>query len=237
VMSMMLLRTAQGMKSFAPPGTMGAVRGARVPRAKVSELFAKGFFGVSSSSASAEKDPGAVAGTHLRVLKYPHPQLRGENAPITAFDEALAKEAREMLLVMYAADGIGLAAPQVGLNKRLMVFNEKGEADESAFEMVLANPTIVARADEEDLKEEGCLSFPIIYGKVHRATWIEVQYNTLAGDTVTERFEGVPARIFQHEYDHLDRTLFIDRLVEEDRLKMQRRLNKMVKKYGPGGAV
>ena len=187
--------------------------------------------------ASAEKDPGAVSGTDLRVLRYPHPQLRELNEDITDFGDSLEKMANEMLLVMYAADGIGLAAPQVGINKRLMVFNEKGEPEEKEFEKVLVNPSIVASSEETDMKDEGCLSFPQIYGQVQRSTWVDVKYQDMSGAVVKERFQGFPARIFQHEYDHLDKTLFIDRMIEEDQVKMKRRLDKLIKKYGPGGAI
>lgn len=124
---------------------------------------------------------------------------------ITEFDDALQNLAKEMLLVMYASDGIGLAAPQVGINKRLMVFNEMGEADKPELEMVLVNPVITDRSEELKLGEEGCLSFPQVYGRVERATWIDVQFQALNGTTIQRRFEGKPSIIFQHEYDHLDK--------------------------------
>lgn len=183
-----------------------------------------------------EKDPGAVKGTDLKILKYPHPKLRGENAKIEAFDDQLINTAAEMLLVMYAADGIGLAAPQVGINKRLMVFNEKGEPDEEEYEMILVNPEIVETSESKTLGEEGCLSFPLIHGQVERHDWVTVDYQTLSGDRVRTKFEGRPAIIFQHEYDHLDKVLFIDRLIPADKERNSRRLQKYVKKYGPGGA-
>lgn len=116
----------------------------------------------------------------------------------------MKQTANEMLLVMYAADGIGLAAPQVGINQRLMVFNEKGEASETTYEKVLVNPTIVEKSEETFESDEGCLSFPQIYGRVLRHKAIEVDYQTLDGTAVRTRFEGNPSRIFQHEYDHLD---------------------------------
>ena len=181
-----------------------------------------------------ETDPGPVKGTKLKILKYPNPKLRSENAVVSVFDDALRQRASEMLLVMYAADGIGLAAPQVGLNERLMVFNELGDPSKPDKEMVLVNPTILSKSDKTDLREEGCLSFPLINGKVERSTAIEVQYQSLTGETVQKKFEGMPARIFQHEYDHLDKVLFIDRLVPEDKAINQKRLDKYVKKYGPG---
>ena len=187
------------------------------------------------SSLSEERDPGDVKGTKLKILKYPNPKLRSDNAAVEAFDPELLQRAREMLLVMYAADGIGLAAPQVGLNARLMVFNEVGDRTKADREMVLVNPSILSASEERDVKEEGCLSFPLITGRVERHKWIEVQYQSVTGETIRKRFEGLPARIFQHEYDHLDKVLFIDRLVPEDKALNQKRLDKYVKKYGPGG--
>lgn len=184
---------------------------------------------------SEERDPGDVKGTKLKILKYPNPKLRSDNSAVEAFDAELLQRAREMLLVMYAADGIGLAAPQVGLNARLMVFNEVGDRTKADREMVLVNPSILSVSEERDVKEEGCLSFPLITGRVERHKWIEVQYQSVTGETIRKRFEGLPARIFQHEYDHLDKVLFIDRLVPEDKALNQKRLDKYVKKYGPGG--
>jgi len=184
-----------------------------------------------------EVDPGEVKGTKLKILKYPNPKLRSENAAVSTFDASLQQKAKEMLLIMYASDGIGLAAPQVGINERLMVFNEFGDPAKVDKEMILVNPVILAKSEEKDVREEGCLSFPLISGKVERHTSIEVEYQVVdSGEKVRTRFQGMPARIFQHEYDHLDKVLFIDRLVPEDKAMNQKRLDKYVKKYGPGGA-
>eukprot|EP01039_Chlorochromonas_danica_P005852 gene5853-6445_t len=190
----------------------------------------KGFF-------STEQDPGKVEGTNLRVLKYPHPLLRAKNAEITVFDDSLKKVVEEMFLVMYAADGIGLAAPQVGINKRLMVFNEEGEADKKEKEMALINPVIVAASENKILSGEGCLSFPTIRGRVERNDWIEVEYQTPDGTKTKTKLTGAPAIIFQHEYDHLDGVLFIDRLIGTDRERVERKLDRLIKKHGPGGAI
>eukprot|EP01033_Poteriospumella_lacustris_P014821 gene14821-10600_t len=143
-----------------------------------------------------------------------------------------------MLLVMYAAEGVGLAAPQVGINKRLMVFNEDGDPAAKHKEMVLVNPVIVAKSNKTVVTEEGCLSFPKIYGDVTRARWVAVDYQTLEGKPVKNYyFEGNDAIIFQHEYDHLDKKLFIDHISEDDRIKISRRLDKLIAKFGPGGSL
>lgn len=182
---------------------------------------------------------GAVADKKkkMKILKYPHPDLRGENEEISNFDGELKEIVNDMLKTMYEDDGIGLAAPQVGINKKLMVFNQEGDATKPESEMVLANPIITGASEEKELGEEGCLSFPMIYGQVERNKWIEVQYQTITGDSVTTKFEGRPAIIFQHEFDHLNKVLFIDRLIESDKKQNEKRLAKIVKKFGAGAAV
>ena len=124
-----------------------------------------------------EVDPGVVEGTDLRVLKYPHPSLRAENAEVTEKelkDGSIAQIAKEMFLVMYAAEGVGLAAPQVGINKRLMVYNESGEKQKWLDEVVMVNPRIVSYSEGTDVETEGCLSFPDMSGDVERSKWIKV---------------------------------------------------------------
>ena len=146
-------------------------------------------------------DPGAVEGTDLRVLKYPHPALRAENEEITEFTDELKKLSREMFKVMYAAQGVGLAAPQVGVNKRLMVYNPEGDEKKWVQEVVLVNPRIVGRSEGTDEEQEGCLSFPDMSGVVERNKWIKVEAQNLKGKTIKKKFAGWEARIFQHEYD------------------------------------
>lgn len=131
-----------------------------------------------SSSLEKEVDPGVVEGTDLRVLKYPHPSLRAENEEITKEqlkDGSIAKIAKEMFLVMYAAEGVGLAAPQVGINKRLMVYNESGDKAKWLDEVVMVNPRITAYSEGTDVATEGCLSFPDMDGEVQRSKWIKVR--------------------------------------------------------------
>lgn len=159
---------------------------------------------------------------------------------MTEFDQSLADTAAAMLKVMYAAEGIGLAAPQVGINLRLMVFNEmSGEAPEieKEHEKVLVNPVIIEMSQEMECNEEGCLSFPHLHGDVLRSQWIDVEYQTLQGEAKSVTYEGQVARIFQHEYDHLDRVLFIDRLDANDKQRLAKRLSRMVSNHGPGGAL
>ena len=177
-------------------------------------------------------------------------QLRADNKPVEVFDDQLRKLATEMLLVMDAATGIGLAAPQVGVNIRLMVFDEKGArsakkrraiaaTNESRpeTEYVLVNPVITALSNKTALAEEGCLSFPQVYGKVERPVWVQVSYQDLSGEKLSKKLVGHSAVIFQHEYDHLDKVLFIDKLIGPDKAINQKRLDKMVLRFGPDAAV
>uniref|UniRef100_A0A7R9W3J9 Peptide deformylase n=1 Tax=Pseudictyota dubia TaxID=2749911 RepID=A0A7R9W3J9_9STRA len=191
-------------------------------------------------SAIEEVDPGVVDGTDLRVLKYPHPSLRKENSEVSAeeiADGSIAKIAKEMFLVMYAAEGVGLAAPQVGINKRLMVYNEHGDAKKWLSEVVLVNPKIVEFSDGTDTATEGCLSFPGMDGPVQRSKWIKVEAQSLKGKKIKKKYKGWEARIFQHEYDHLDGITYIDRLSEDARETVQPRLDELVEEFGEGGSL
>lgn len=182
-----------------------------------------------------EVDPGQVAGTNLRIVKYPHPALRQKNVEITMEElqnGSIAKLAKEMFLLMYAAQGVGLAAPQVGINKRLMVYNEMGDATKWLSEVVLVNPRIVQYSDGKTIENEGCLSFPNMNGPVERSKWIKVEALSLRGKKITKKYQDWEARIFQHEYDHLDGIVYIDRLVSmEDKNRLQPQLQDLIQQY------
>lgn len=205
-----------------------------------------------------EVDPGVVEGTNLRIVKYPHPALRAPNQEITL--EQLKEEqdqegeessdtttsrlsipelAKQMLKIMYAAEGVGLAAPQVGINQRLMVYNPTGDSQKGWLqETVLINPRIVEYSEAKCVETEGCLSFPDMNGEVERSKWIKVEAMNLKGKTIKKKFTGWEARIFQHEYDHLDGTVYIDRLTEEGRALVQPRLDELIQEFGEeGGAL
>ena len=191
-------------------------------------------------SATEEIDPGTIEGTDLRVLKYPHPALRASNSEITKeeLDSGEIKRiAKEMFLVMYATQGVGLAAPQVGINKRLMVYNESGDKTKWLQEVVMVNPKIVEYSEGKDVENEGCLSFPDMRGDVERSKWIKVEAQKLNGKKMKKKFKGWEARIFQHEYDHLDGVLYPDRLTEEGKKEVTPRLNELIADHGEGGAL
>ncbi|WPT12273.1 Peptide deformylase 1B [Picochlorum sp. SENEW3] len=151
----------------------------------------------------------------LSIVKYPDPVLRAPNAIIDCFDDNLRRLAEEMFEIMYDDDGVGLAAPQVGVNVRMMVFNETGEKDRKEAEVVLVNPRIISFSKDKKVFEEGCLSFPKIYGDVVRPGKVRVKAQDLSGKSFFMNIDKFPARIFQHEYDHLQGTLFCDRMGPE----------------------
>jgi peptide deformylase len=142
-----------------------------------------------------------------------------------------------MFLVMYASRGVGLAAPQVGINKRLMVYNESGDPKDWMGETVMINPIIVEFSDATDIEQEGCLSFPAIRGDVERSRWIKVEAMNIRGKKFKKKFRGWEARIFQHEYDHLDGKVFIDRLTADSRKEAQPKLDGLISDFGVGAAI
>jgi peptide deformylase len=146
----------------------------------------------------------------LRVVYYPHPTLRHESKPIKRVDADLVRVIREMFQLMYASRGIGLAANQVGLPLRLFVANLSAESG-NGEEQVFINPVISKpKGNAED--EEGCLSFPELYGPVIRPKEVTVNAYNLRGEEINVGLSGMLARVVQHEYDHLDGVLFVDRM-------------------------
>mmetsp|Transcript_2754 Transcript_2754/g.7658 ORF Transcript_2754/g.7658 Transcript_2754/m.7658 type:complete len:244 (-) Transcript_2754:93-824(-) len=184
-----------------------------------------------------EINPGVVAGTDLRILEYPHPLLRAENEEIIEFDDDLKQLAKEMFAIMYASNGVGLAAPQLGINKRLMVYNPEGDPKKWLSEIVLCNPNIEHFSAATTLEEEGCLSFPGFTADVVRSANIKVVFQSLTGKQKRKKLRGWEARIFQHEYDHLDGTLYVDRLKKGERAKVEEPLDGLIAAYNanPGG--
>jgi peptide deformylase len=147
----------------------------------------------------------------LQVVHYPHPVLRHPSKPLKRVDAELRTIVAEMFDLMYEHEGVGLAANQVDLPYRVFVANEEGSPDAKDAERVFINPVLsLPRGQEED--EEGCLSIPGVYAPVTRSETITVQAYDLAGNEFTSEVSGLLARIVQHETDHLDGKLFIDRL-------------------------
>lgn len=149
--------------------------------------------------------------TPLKIVLYPDPRLRAKNKRITVFDEKLEKFVKEMFEVMYETDGVGLSAPQVGVNIQLMVFNPEGEKGKGE-EIVLVNPKIFKYANKCSLFTEGCLSFPQIEADVERPISVKIEAQDIKGKKFTIHLKGFQARIFQHEYDHLQSILYFERM-------------------------
>lgn len=147
----------------------------------------------------------------LRVLHYPHPVLLRPAKVLKRVDAELRSMIREMFDLMYQHDGIGLAGPQVGLPYRVFVMNESGDPGKPEQEHVFINP-VISKAKGTEEKEEGCLSLPKLYAPVRRPTDIHVSAYNLAGQAVEADVSGLFARIVQHENDHLDGVMFIDRI-------------------------
>lgn len=148
----------------------------------------------------------------LSVLTYPEPALARRSAPVEAIDDEVEALAGRMVDAMLAARGAGLAAPQVGVHRRIIAVDTSIEKEEAPPEpMVLINPQIVD-ASGEVVDEEGCLSVPGIFTNVARPERVTVEYMTLAGSRKTVEAEDIMARCFAHEIDHLDGVLFWDRV-------------------------
>lgn len=144
----------------------------------------------------------------LEILKYPDPRLRVKCKPVDKFDDELKKIVSDMAETMYNAPGVGLAAPQVGIDKRLFIIDISKEKNELK---VFINPTIL-KMEGEVCDEEGCLSVPGEYANVTRAEVVEAVAQDLNGNEFIIKADGLLARAIQHELDHLNGTLFLDRL-------------------------
>ncbi|MCA9024915.1 MAG: peptide deformylase [Planctomycetaceae bacterium] len=149
----------------------------------------------------------------MEIVQYPHPALRWKSSDVKRIDASMRKTIEEMFELMYAAKGIGLAANQVALPLRLFIMNETGDSQEKDAEFVFINPEITSRKGSA-LGEEGCLSLPELYAEVRRPNEITVEAFDLDGQGFEITLDDLPARVIQHELDHLDGVLFIDRISE-----------------------
>jgi peptide deformylase len=156
----------------------------------------------------------------LEIVEYPAQVLKQTGAPVEKFDAELEKLLAEMFETMYAAEGVGLAAPQVGLSLRLFVMDCEG------LKLVAANPEILSAGGEQD-GEEGCLSVGKIHAPLRRAARVRLRAQDARGEVFEREAEGLAARCFQHETDHCDGFLFIDRLSPLRRDIVKRRFLKL----------
>ena len=161
----------------------------------------------------------------LKIVKYPEPVLSQPGEPVTEFDAELKKLVDDMFETMYASQGIGLAAPQVAVAKRVTVIDLSLGKD-PAQKLVLVNPEIIFREGKQ-YEEEGCLSFPEIREKVQRAAKVRIRAQDLKGKWFEMDGEELLSRAFQHEIDHLDGMLFIFRMSSLKRDLVLRKIRKM----------
>eukprot|EP00929_Paragymnodinium_shiwhaense_P030553 TRINITY_DN17294_c0_g1_i1.p1 TRINITY_DN17294_c0_g1~~TRINITY_DN17294_c0_g1_i1.p1 ORF type:complete len:301 (+),score=41.57 TRINITY_DN17294_c0_g1_i1:185-1087(+) len=172
----------------------------------------------------------------LPVVAHPHPALTAENAEVDVFDGRLKQFVENMWATLYeTGKGVGLAAPQVGVNLQVMVYNENAKdwnpLTRMSGEKVLINPKIVLESDEVDIVPEECLSFPEMSGPVKRPVWVEVEYKDVDGNSKRRRISDFEARLFQHEFDHLQGVTYIQRLSKRAKEAVQGRLKELEAQY------
>jgi peptide deformylase len=175
----------------------------------------------------AELDPETRArrdGALRQVRKFGDPVLRASAVPVDRFDKVLGQEIERMTELMHDALGVGLAATQVGIVHRVLVY--KAYLDDPVTAMV--NPVLEWSSEETELGEEGCLSIPGVHVEVERALRVRVRAQDETGDEFETEAEGLPARIIQHEMDHLDGVLILDRISREARKEAMRAMREAV---------
>ncbi|HEX4591149.1 MAG TPA: peptide deformylase [Gemmataceae bacterium] len=165
-----------------------------------------------------------------KIVYYPHPALRHPAKPLAAIDAEVRKSAGRMLELMYEHKGLGLAAPQVALPVQLLVMNFEGEPEKKDLEVVAINPVVLDRKGTQE-GSEGCLSFPDLYQKVRRAKTVTVQFYDLSGNLCQMTCSELPARLWQHEIDHLHGRLFIDVMGPMGRLASKSMLKEFERDY------
>jgi peptide deformylase len=164
----------------------------------------------------------------MKIVNYPHPALRVKARPVTAVDADVQKAAGTMLELMYRHDGLGLAAPQVALDYQMIVMNFAGDCEHPELECVAINPVIVETKGGVVNDREGCLSFPGLYQNVRRFKTVVVQYYNLRSELQARECHDLAARLWQHEIDHLQGTLFIDKMGSLGLHRSQKDLEKFI---------
>jgi peptide deformylase len=168
----------------------------------------------------------------LELRYYGDPILRATASPVTSFDSTLESEAEVMIETMQRERGIGLAGPQVGLGKRLIIVLQMANPDDvDADPLVLVNPEVVERGKSTWELEEGCLSIPGVSGVVTRPETAVIRYQDLAGKSHTITTEGMFARVALHEIDHLNGRLFIDYLSSAQKSLIKPRLKSIAAEH------
>lgn len=173
-----------------------------------------GTLAMPVTPAPADVDPAA-----LRIVLYPHPVLREIAQPLDAVDGHVQAVADRMIELMHEARGVGLAAPQVGLPWRMFVINPTNEPGD---DLVIINPVLSAPGPFTEPRDEGCLSLPGITAEVTRPTQITLSALGRDGQPLTLSSDDFPARVWQHEFDHLDGVLILDKMTRIDRMANKR---------------
>lgn len=178
--------------------------------------------------------PKSTAMNLRHILIHPDPRLKMVCKPVPAITKDIERLADEMLATMYAAPGIGLAAPQVGVLSRLLVMDCIKDEGAAPRPMALLNPEVIASSDERSNYDEGCLSIPDQYAEVERPAEVTVRWMDLRGKTQEEHFTGLWATCVQHEIDHLNGILFIDYLKPLRRQMITRKMVKLKRDQARG---
>jgi peptide deformylase len=166
----------------------------------------------------------------MKIVKYPHPALRAKCRPLTSVDESIRTAAQQMLALMYEREGLGLAAPQVALDYQMIVINFAGEPNEQDQELVAINPVIVEQ--KGTFKDrEGCLSFPGLFQDIRRAKTVKVQFYDLNSKLCEMTCSDLAARIWQHELDHLNGVLFLDKMGPLQRFASRRDIETLMVEF------
>ncbi|MDV7142038.1 peptide deformylase [Tropicimonas sp. TH_r6] len=168
------------------------------------------------------------------ILIHPDPRLKKVCDPVADLSDELRLLADDMLETMYDAPGIGLAAPQIGINQRLIVLDCVREEEGPPRPMIMFNPEVVASSDEKNTYEEGCLSIPEQYADVERPTDVTVRWIDRNGAEQQESFDGLWSTCVQHEIDHLNGVLFIDYLKPLKRQMITRKMQKLKRERARG---
>ncbi|WP_029913540.1 peptide deformylase [Pelobacter seleniigenes] len=162
-----------------------------------------------------------------KIVHYPEPLLKQKSAPVTEFNDELKQLADDMAETMYAAPGVGLAAPQVGVLQRLIVLDCSPKDAENDL-IIAVNPEVISGSGDS-LEEEGCLSVPGYYASVKRYSEVTMRYQDTDGNVHERQADGLLAIGIQHEIDHLEGILFVDRLSPLKRSMFKKKYLKMLK--------
>jgi peptide deformylase len=176
-------------------------------------------------------DPKTIArrdAALAQVRKFGDPGLKTKARPVTEFDDALRAQIDRMAVLMHDGLGIGLAATQVGVLNRVLVYRVDGQAPVAA----IVNPEIEWRSSDQEIAEEGCLSLPRVHVEVERPVYVRVSAQDEAGDPIVIEASGLEARVLQHEMDHLDGVLILNRTSRDQRKEAMRALREWQQSAG-----